>query len=747
MTASAAYQIDVLLIADFRSADRAGLQAIRMSKALESAGYKIAILPWIGSSKVDPHPFLDWLKPFHLITPETSVKCGMALISDLRLFRHRSRDRLNLDTDQRLALVPRKAANDLEEFRSTLEHCEECLGGEITLAPTAPQIRANLELFLRPSNAIVTPDWPCIAPLRSSKYQKSPKRATPALGVVCRGETVELPRSKLVDTCLLNPKLPLIEDAPRTQVFRKDADDVSNFYRAITHLTTTAKADENPWPEDVLEALRRGIIPVLPVDFKPSFGNSVLYTETDDLNDVIIDSFRRPNQMEEMKAAGEELLELMSPKSFVKRVENLIGAPMASLSISSSALMRTKQTIVCLTTNGVGMGHLTRQMAIAKRQNSDIETVFLGFSQAVHIVRKFGWLSEHLSYHNAPNINTEYWSTWLHEALADACQFYQAKALVLDANFPFTGVLALRQSRPDLPLIWMRRAMWGAGRDLDAIEMSPMFDAVIEPGEIAQTYDDGPTTDDLENTHRIAPVTLLHAEELLPRREAAADLGLSPDGCNVIVLPGALNNVDATRIWTKAAKELGAQGASVVVGKWAISDDDFGWPSFVIEKQGFPFSKYFRAFDFAVTGAGYNSFTEMARFGLPAIYIPNTHVSMDRQDLRALYAERHGFGLLNLPSDYHAIARNVARMMVPGTLKGMRRKLADLKMANGAEQAARLIASYAQSGYSPNARSWRAHGEQDFIEQEEVDPEDTLLLPEEARNEEQSLEEVDEPLL
>ena len=69
-------------------------------------------------------------------------------------------------------------------------------------------------------------------------------------------------------------------------------------------------------------------------------------------------------------------------------------------------------------------------------------------------------------------MHTGYWNEWLVKALDAACRFYKPRALVLDANVPFEAFGALRDLRPGLPMIWVRRAFWGPGRDLVGLAVS-----------------------------------------------------------------------------------------------------------------------------------------------------------------------------------------------------------------------------------------------------------------------------------
>jgi UDP-N-acetylglucosamine:LPS N-acetylglucosamine transferase len=67
------------------------------------------------------------------------------------------------------------------------------------------------------------------------------------------------------------------------------------------------------------------------------------------------------------------------------------------------------------------------------------------------------------------------------------------------------------------------------------------------------------------------------------------------------------------------------------------------WPGHAAA-AGFPISRAIAAFDFSVSAAGYNTFHEVIAQGLPTIFVPNRHPSMDDQGARAEFAQDHGAG-------------------------------------------------------------------------------------------------------
>ena len=63
-----------------------------------------------------------------------------------------------------------------------------------------------------------------------------------------------------------------------------------------------------------------------------------------------------------------------------------------------------------MTSNGVGIGHLTRMLAVARRCPQPLEPVFLTLSQAIRIVREQGFLVEYLPYHGLLDCDIQHWN-------------------------------------------------------------------------------------------------------------------------------------------------------------------------------------------------------------------------------------------------------------------------------------------------------------------------------------------------
>ena len=65
-----------------------------------------------------------------------------------------------------------------------------------------------------------------------------------------------------------------------------------------------------------------------------------------------------------------------------------------------------------LSQNGVGLGHVVRQLAIARHLDAENEPIFLSMSQAIKLVADSGYQTEFLPSHVYLGANYEAWHAW-----------------------------------------------------------------------------------------------------------------------------------------------------------------------------------------------------------------------------------------------------------------------------------------------------------------------------------------------
>ncbi len=305
--------------------------------------------------------------------------------------------------------------------------------------------------------------------------------------------------------------------------------------------------------------------------------------------------------------------------------------------------------ILFTTSNGTGLGHLTRSMAIARRLGSEHESLFLTLSAAAPVVEQMGFAVEYVASYATPGSGNDYrWSRRLRSRLRAVIAEAQPDVVVFDGTHPYEALLGALPRQAEV--VWCRRPLWKAGSSQVPLRRAGAFNAVLEPGELAEALDAGPTVALRESAHRVAPIVLLDRSELLSRADAAAELGLDPAAATVLVSLGQGAEVqEANRVALAALS--GRPGIQVAALSSALERAGDVPEGVVALRATYPMSRYFAAIDACVAAAGYNAFHELIALAVPSLYVPMPRLT-DDQPARARWAEAEGVGLaVSGPSD------------------------------------------------------------------------------------------------
>lgn len=297
--------------------------------------------------------------------------------------------------------------------------------------------------------------------------------------------------------------------------------------------------------------------------------------------------------------------------------------------------------ILFATSNGTGLGHLSRTMAIARRLPEGIEPVFFTLSQAAPVVADSGFRVEYYPAYRRPASGSDWqWNLRLRYRLEQLLEDERPDLVVFDGVHPYRAVTHVLSARGAPPSVWCRRPMWRSGSSRAPLKRTGAFDLVLEPGELAAERDAGPTVARRKEVVELDPIVFCDADELLPRGDAAEHLGLDPERTTALV---SLSQGDATAGAVSRALRLLAARPELQV---AILQSSIGagleLPEEVVRLSStFPMSRYFRAFDLAVAAAGYNGFHELIAFALPTLFVPMPR-NTDDQAARAAWAAKAG---------------------------------------------------------------------------------------------------------
>ena len=710
---------DILIIGDLRLPGATGRAIAEEIRAQAAAGYRTALLQLKSPLLVRPHPIhpliraaidrelADWLDP------EVSVEARLAIAHHPGAFTHLATRTPKVEAGCKLLVVnhPLLDAGGRPYFpvRKVAWSVQELLGDGVLLAPGGPQIRAQLAQSGWPEG-VLDRDWPPVVELgalevearswrqnrtvlgRHGPYDvlawpEDPKELGaaypngPATEVSILGDAKELRRElgppaegwSIVDPAGLTAR----EFLSRINVF----------------VCFTARRTVQPTRLEVIEALASGTPAVLPAHFRPTFEETAVYVPPAGVADAIDQLRDEGGAREERVEHGREVVRRrFSHEAHAARVRALIGAPSAERPLALRRERRPARRVLFFSSNGVGMGHLTRLLAIARRCSSAIVPVFLTMSQAARVVEEFGYLVEFTAYHSYLDLDVERWNPALRAQLNEMIAFYDARAVLFDGNVPYRGLVDARSDNPALPFMWCRRGMWRPDAGRIGLERERSFDVVIEPRDLAEPHDRGPTGYFTARTFRVDPVLLLDPDELPGRQAARAELGLDPEAPALLIQLGSRNNYDYGQLFRIALDHADKRGVQVAVAEWLMSDiETERLPGHMIHLRSFPLSRYVKAFDGAITAVGYNSFHELIAYGVPSIFVPNEHPSMDDQLMRALFAERRGLGLCVRTTEPYQLRAAINRLLEPDEAARIARRCRAAAPANGAGAAARML--------------------------------------------------------
>jgi hypothetical protein len=712
---------DVAIVGDFRFPGGTSTAVAAEIEAQARAGYRTALLALKAPVLKFPHRIHPQIRAHleagraDLVDPETPIEAGLALVHHPQVLTHLPRARFRLAAEHRL-LVAHHPPYDAEgrpfyDWSEVERNAAALFGRPVPWAPVGPAVRRQLR-SLPGGPALWLEDWSNV--LDPAAWTTAPRPFAgeiPVIGRHSRPDLLKWPATR--DEVLLvypgtadvrvralggDPTIArfLAPLPPNWELLPFDTVGVREF---LAGLDVYVFYHHPRWVEafgrTLIEAMAAGLPVVLPEHFRELFGEAALYAEPCEAAATVRRLRAEPEvaraQGERARAAVEERFSL---RQHAARVEALLGR--ARSPAPSRAAKRRVRTALFFTSNGIGLGHLTRTLAIAKRCPPGIEPVFVTLSQGARLLEEAGFTTEYLPFHAYLGAEVNRWNHHLAAELGEMARFYDPAVILFDGNTPYSGLVRTIEAASRAWSVWVRRGFWRPGTGTAALERERTFDAVVEPEDLADILDQGPTTRHRGRTLRVPPIRLLDRADLLPRAAARRELGLPGTGTCVLLQLGAGNNFDFAAVQERIVAHLSATaGVTLAALESPISHDAPGMPEAVRLLRAFPASRYIHAFDFVVSAAGYNSYHELLLSATPALFVPNEHPMMDDQRARADHADRMGWSLSLRAADIYRVAEQVARLLDPDEREAMRRRMEPLPQGNGAAEAAAIVAEMA----------------------------------------------------
>ena len=339
--------------------------------------------------------------------------------------------------------------------------------------------------------------------------------------------------------------------------------------------------------------------------------------------------------------------------------------PISNNSIPNRGEKVDNNTVVMFPTNGVGFGHFTRLLAVARRMkklNPEINIIFFTTMPTLHLLIPEGIPVHHISGQKKyRNMDAERWNALVEEELILALDTHNPGMFIFDGAFPYRGMLRAIKGQ-QMQKTWLRRGTFRAGSSIpvDSIEH---FDLIIHPEDSVPL-----AMSEVEHEVEVVtcpPIVMLDQDEMLLRNAARHRLSLPLDARVVYVQLGAgeINNINSEVRMTVEAL-TSHDDVHVVLGESMIGERLDVSLDRVHVIRDYPNSMYFRAFDASVQAGGYNSFHETRNYGLPTLFYPNMDTGMDDQLARCKVASEEGWGIVLSQRDETSIGPSIEDLLL-----------------------------------------------------------------------------------
>ncbi|NBI08141.1 methyltransferase domain-containing protein [Senegalia massiliensis] len=343
--------------------------------------------------------------------------------------------------------------------------------------------------------------------------------------------------------------------------------------------------------------------------------------------------------------------------------------------------------IIFTPTNGAGLGHLTRLLAIARRIKKidpDREIIFFSTSSAMHLILQEGFLGYHLPSKMlfSEDVTATQWNGLLEEQLSRIIQMHRPSMLVFDGAYPYAGLVSTMTETQNLNKIWIKRGRAKQGLETIRDDKEKFFDHVLKPGEAGM----------IKKENEFNPVIYLEKTELLSKEEVRKKLQI-PKGYKIVYVQlGAGNIDDINSTINKVLKILEQkEDVYIVMGESIIGKRLNIFQDRLLVIRDYPNSRYFKAFDMAISATGYNTFHELMYFGVPSIFIPNTNTKTDDQLARAKKAAMAGAAKVIEEVADQTLTENIDYVLNPSNNLKMKENCKKLIDTNGADEIAEFI--------------------------------------------------------
>ena len=379
-----------------------------------------------------------------------------------------------------------------------------------------------------------------------------------------------------------------------------------------------------------------------------------------------------------------------------------------------------KPTIILATSNGVGMGHLARASAIALALKPVANPIIVSMAGGIAEISEYmGIRTEYIPGRDRDWMTRDLWDQYLRDRLVALVEETDAKLISFDGVVPYPGVIAAKVKAPHISLVWVRRGLWQKKPQRFVLGLqSAMMDYIVEPGDIARSYDHGPTSK-RKDAELTSPVSLFQKDTALSREESRKILGLDLNRPAVLVQLGTGDSDVNEKMTAALAGLIGWKDLQVVLTKKPIDKDGNSLAPDGLDLKViryFPLAQVLHAFDAGVCATGYNGVHELLPAQIPTVFVSNIR-GTDDQEARAQWCHDFGFALRADQADLADITATVKKLQDLQVRTSLSAKCAELAEVSGSTEIAqiflKLIAD--QSAIKPGSLTYRRLMLQDHI--------------------------------
>jgi UDP-N-acetylglucosamine--N-acetylmuramyl-(pentapeptide) pyrophosphoryl-undecaprenol N-acetylglucosamine transferase len=345
--------------------------------------------------------------------------------------------------------------------------------------------------------------------------------------------------------------------------------------------------------------------------------------------------------------------------------------------------------------NGLGLGHVTRCLAIAnaiKQQRPQAQFLFLTTSEADHVIYGEGFASVKLPSRSTiakTSLRPSVFNKLTHTVVVNTVAAFNPAILIAD-TFPAGA------SHELLPTLhWeMKRAFVFRAQRQERME-DGMFQAALGTYNLCiiphAEGSEQVIIPDHVPTKWTGDIFIRSRETALSKPDARRVLGLPQEGKVLYVTFGGGGEDEitvATRTTLEAAEGLGWIIALADAPLQTRRDGHFTGAN-VFHVSHYPMSECFAAFDGAVSAAGYNTVNELMHFGVPSILIPFAR-GLDDQFARVDKLAELGAALQSSLEPY-LLRLLLQRLQSPNVAADLRHRSLEIAPKSGAATAATAI--------------------------------------------------------